>query len=166
MGKLIRVKARDAATRQALARWGRRHRGVRTVSHVELGFPPEVFALIPEDLLVGGLVDSRAYTPAVKARPRRQPVFLKSVPTSPATQPQEQERVEEATVVTDVDAGLPEGTQPPADTGPYPVEETVTIPTPPSDGAVECPVSGCGYVAKTRRGLNVHVGRRHRDESV
>lgn len=122
MGRLIRVKP-AAGLRREFAQWARRHRGVRTVSHAEIGLPPAVFAEAPERLLTGALVDSRPYVPRPaaplrSARPQPQPARPAAVATvAPAA-------VVEPTV-TDPDAPLPDGVQPPDDTGPAPVDTAV-----------------------------------------
>lgn len=166
--RLIRVKARDQQTRRELARWSLpyKHRGVRTVSHSELGFPPEVFADIPERLLVGALVDSQLYQPAAKpARGWRREGGRVVLPRPAA--------------VVDIPAGSETAVTTPAvavTVAVDPVEDTTTVvtepepePVPEQEQEVEapevpqyaCPEPGCGYIARSEHGLRIHTGRKH-----
>lgn len=168
--RLIRVKARDQQTRRELARWGRQHPGVRTVSHIELGFPPDVFAQIPERLLRGGLVDSQPYHPAVSvvARSRGRgsgrvvlprPAAVVDIPTggqTAVTTP-----ADEVTVTVD-----PVDDTPAEDPAPRsePTSTAAAVGAAPAVDEHVCPERGCGFTSRTLHGLKIHTGRRHRTE--
>lgn len=170
--KLIRVKARDQQTRRELARWSLpyKHLGVRTVSHSELGFPPEVFADIPERLLVGALVDSQPYQPAAKpARGRRReggrvvlprPAAVVDIPTggqAAVTTP----AVDAVTVAVDpVEDTTTVVTEPEPEPAPEQEQEAET----PEVPQYACPEPGCGYTARSEHGLRIHTGRKHPTE--
>lgn len=165
--RLIRVKARDQQTRRELARWGRQHPGVRTVSHIELGFPPEVFADIPEQLLRGALVDSQPYQPATKpARARRRvggrvvlprPAAVVDIPTggqTAVTTP----AVAVAVAVDPVEDTTTVVTEPEPEPAP---EQEAEAPEVPQHACLE---PGCGYTARSEHGLRIHTGRKHPTE--